>query len=294
MKKIIIHCALPIVAALTLAGCWGSRYVSADSDLESVYKGRSYYEVVGEFGRPDVTTEDDRGGTMIGYASVSLSGTSAASLYRQYNMRNSLTEEGGGYPRAAIAFFFNPSMRCYSVESDFERERVGAPAPTDEELARARGEVYVKPQVPRTLDFPFVQGRSPYAERVTVEKVVVTADSVNIYFSYMDRTPKHRPLYDKGLAINPDIFLRDVKTGERIKVRRTEGIRFYPEYTPFAHNRGGYDMLVYCVTFEAIPINTKVVDIIEPGPEGFNFYSVDISTPMNFRQVKASNPIPEG
>ena len=51
MKKIIIHCALPIVAALTLAGCWGSRYVSADSDLESVYKGRSYYEVVGEFGR---------------------------------------------------------------------------------------------------------------------------------------------------------------------------------------------------------------------------------------------------
>ena len=70
------------LAALLLAGCWGSRFVSADTDLENIYVGKTYYEVVDEFGRPDATIDDGRDGTKIAYNAVSLNGTRAASLYQ--------------------------------------------------------------------------------------------------------------------------------------------------------------------------------------------------------------------
>ena len=52
-----------LCCALLLAGCWGSRYVSADPDLEDIYVGHTYYEVVEDFGRPDATMKDNFEGT---------------------------------------------------------------------------------------------------------------------------------------------------------------------------------------------------------------------------------------
>ena len=276
------------LAAVLFVGCWGNRYVSADADLESVFMGKSYYEIVDQFGSPDATMQDPEGGTCIAYNNATLKGTSAAILYKRYNIRNRNTREEDT-PEGGITFSFNTRMKCYAVQSDFEREKV-KDTPKKEPQNSSH---WVKPRVPRTLDFPYVDSRSPYAQVVSIERIEVERNYTKIYFSYCSRTPKHRPLYDKGLSINRDVFLRDCATGKHISLVKADGITLYPEYTKFAHNRGGYDVLAYSLTFEALPMETEKIDIIEPAAEGFNFYEVDVRTPMTFREVKQANPIPE-
>lgn len=290
MNRKVFSIATLSLATLLMAGCWGSRFVSADADLESIYMGKSYYDIVDEFGRPDYTTQDEEGGTRIVYNAVTLNGTSAAGLYRQYLVRNRSTKEEG-QPSAPVTFSFNIRNRCYAVESDFVREKTRSSAgKAKKEDKRPQ---WVRPRVPRSFDFPYVDRRSPYGELVTIEKIEIERDKTVVYFSFCDRTPKHRPLYDKGLAINGDVFIRDCATGKRVKFVKADGISIYPEYTDFAHNKGGYDVLVYSLTFEALPLETETIDIIEPGAEGFNFYGVDVRTPLTFRQVKQANPLPE-
>ncbi len=286
MKRNILLSAL----AFLVAGCWGSRYVSADKDLESIYMGKSYYEIVDEFGRPDATMQDNEGGTRIVYYHTTLAGTSAASLYKDYTMRNRRTKEEGK-PVGGMVFSFNIRLKCYSVESDFQRMKVKAPGVVKSKDYPKEG--LAKPRVPRTLDFPYVGRRSPYAQVVSIERIEVEANQTRVYFSYSARTPNHRPLYDKGLSINSDVFIRDCATGKMIKLIKPEGITLYPEYTAFAHNRGGYDELNYSLIFEALPLETLTIDIVEPGPEGFNFYGVDVRTPMTFHERKIANPYSE-
>lgn len=290
MNRKVFSIATLTLATFLLAGCWGSRFVSADADLESIYMGKSYYDIVDEFGRPDYTTQDEEGGTRIVYYAANLNGTSAAGLYRQYLVRNRSTKEEG-QPTAPMVFSFNIRNKCYAVESDFLREKTKSSA--NKPKREDNRPQWVRPRVPRSFDFPFVDRRSPYGELVTIEKIEIERDKTVVYFSFCDRTPKHRPLYDKGLAINGDVFIRDCATGKRVKFVKADGISIYPEYTDFAHNRGGYDVLVYSLTFEALPLETETIDIIEPGPEGFNFYGVDVRTPLTFRQTKQANPIPE-
>ena len=290
MNRTSLSTALLSLATLLLVGCQGSRFVSADADLESIYMGKSYYDIVDEFGRPDVSTQDEEGGTRIVYNAVSLNGTSAARLYRQYNFRNRSTKEEG-QPSGPIVFSFNIRNKCYAVQSDFLREKSKSSA--NKPKSDSKRPQWAKPRVPRSFDFPYVDRRSPYGELVTIEKIEIERDKTVVYFSFCDRTPNHRPLYDKGLAINPDVFIRDCATGKRVKFVKPDGIFLYPQYTDFAHNRGGYDVLVYSLTFEALPLETETIDIIEPGPEGFNFYGVDVRTPLSFGQSKQANPIPE-
>ena len=273
---------LLIVGALfLLAGCGGSRYVSADRDLEGIYVGKSYYDIVNEFGYPDASSTDYEGGTRIVYRSITLEGTSAAVLLKRHKVRNAYTYEEGS-PHGAIVFDFNPSMKCYALFSSFERVSDQAEA-----AERVPDPTYiVKPRVPRSFDFPFVKDRSPFAKVVSIEKIEIERDKTVIYFSYCDRTPSTRPLYDKGLSINKDVYICDLATGKRYQLVSTDGITLYPEYTPFAHNRGGYDMLVYSLTFEALPPNVETIDLIEPAAEGFNFYGIDVRSPMSFREMK--------
>lgn len=277
----------------TLLACSGNRYISADADLEKIYLGQSYYQIVQEFGRPSSTSLDNRSGTMAVYNTASLEGTSAARLYHRYNMRNRLTKQDNK-PEGRIVFSFDQKMRCYGVDSDFEREKNVDYDPDNKavDLGRNpnRAETY-KPQVPRTLDFPKVERRSPFAEVVSIERIEVLEDQTKVYFSYCDRTPDHRPLHDKGLTIHKDVFIRDCATNQHFKLIKPEGITLYPDYTPFTHYRGGYDMLVYTLIFEAIPRGAEFIDIVEPGAEGFNFYTVDVRTPKTFRQ--SLQPIPQ-
>lgn len=288
MNKTIIKGLLLPLATLLVAGCWGSRYVSADADLEAIYMGKSYYEIVEEFGNPDITTNDEEGGSRITYNYVTLRRTSAAPLYKQYNMRNRNSHEEGA-PGSRMTFSFNVRMKCYAVESDFQREKKKTNVQKEETWKQTWG----KPRVPRTMEFPHVTSRSPYAEVVSIERIEIERDKTVVYFSYCARTPEHRPLYDKGLSLNNGVFLRDCATSKHFKFVSADGISIYPEYTDFAHNRGGYDVLVYSVTFEALPLSTETIDIVEPCAEGFNFYGVDVRSPMTFRQVKKANPIPE-
>ena len=291
MRKSVLFFSMAFIT-ISFCGCWGNRYISADPDLEAVFMGKSYYQIVDEFGQPDATTHDDWGGTKAVYNCTSLNGTSAAGLYRKYDMRNRTTELKGT-PASHVTFSFNINNKCYAVESDLERKKVREVKPKPEEPRDPKLPVKVKPRVPRVLDFPFFKSRSPFAEQVSIERIEVDRTQTTVYFSYCNRTPKHRPLYDKGLSINKDVFLRDCATGHRAKLIKTDGITLYPEYTPFAHYRGGYDMLVYSLTFESLPLETETIDIIEPGPEGFNFYNIDVRTPMNFREYKSAEPLPE-
>jgi hypothetical protein len=279
MKRYTLNTAVLIFAAMLFGGCWGGRFISADPDLEEVFIGKSYYQITDAFGKPDASVRDEWEGTKIVYNNVSLRGTAAAGLYKQYNVRNRKTRQEGS-PETSITFFFNLNMRCYAVESDLQRKKVKVEEPEKEDPRDPSLPIKVKPRVPRTLDFPYFKSRSPYAEQVSIERIEVLENKTVIHFSYTNRTPKHRPLYDKGLSINSDVYLMDRETGKHIRFVKADGITLYPEYTPFAHYRGGYDMLVYSLTFERLPLKTEFIDIIEPGPEGFNFYNVDVRTPM--------------
>ena len=279
MKSKIFYALLPAVVMLT--GCWGGRYVSADGDLEDIYVGKTYYEVLDDFGRPSSTVDDGMQGTRAIYKDVSLRGTRAASLYRQYNMRNKRTHEDGE-PTGTVTFLFNAKMRCYGVNSDLQHERVKVHK-EKEEPRDPRRWAWEKPKVPRTIDFPTVERCSPTAEVVSIERVEVNKENVKIYFRYHSRTPVHRPVPDNGISIMPEVFIEDDATGRRSALLDVEGITLFPEPTYFAHNVGGYDELNYTLTFEPVDRNTETINIIEPGHSGFSFYGVDIRTRLQPR-----------
>lgn len=269
-----------LIVALLATGCWGGRYISADADLEAIYVGKSYYEVVDDFGRPDASMQDGMEGSKIAYNAVSLGGTRAAGLYRQYNVRSRVSKQTG-MPVGGITFSFDSDMKCYAVDSDFERERTKeAPAPKKAASGDPRRPDKVKPKLPRTLDYPYYESCSPYAEVVSIEKIEVDKLKTKVYFMYKDRTPEHKALNDVGLYLMPDVYIEDRATGARSKMTKCEGITIYPERTRFARNQGGYDVLVYSVTFQPIGEDTEFINIIEPGHSGFNFYNVDVRTPM--------------
>ena len=279
MKR-FINVAL-LFSALLLSGCWMSRYVSADKVLEEIYIGKSYYEVMDDFGRPYATVDDGNQGTRAVYQNISLNGTRAASLYQQYNMRNKSTHEEGE-PTGDVSFFFNAKMRCYAVSSNLQHQRVKAkkevPAPKDPNRW-----AWQNPKVPRTIDFPEVERRSPNADVVNIERVEVTKENVKVYFRYHARTPQTRPVPDNGISLMPSVYIEDEATGKRSNLLDAEGITLYPEPTYFAHNVGGYDMLNYTLTFEPVERQTVKINIIEPGHSGFSFYGVDIRTRLQPR-----------
>lgn len=278
MKKTVLIAVVAL--ALMAVGCGGSRYVSADADLEELFVGKSYYEIVDQFGRPDATADDGMEGTKVAYNAVSLNGTSGAELYHRFSIRNRATKMTGT-PVGGITFSFDPDMKCYAVDSDFQRERakeekpVKAGKPQDKRQPNK-----IKPVIPRSVDLPYVERRSPNAEMISIEKVRVEKDQLVVYFQYRDRTPEHRPVNDYGLYIMPEIFLEDAKTGVKSQMRKVEGISLYPKRTYFANNVGGYDVLLYSITFDPVDEETEYINIYEPGHSGYSFYGVDIRTPM--------------
>ncbi len=286
MKSIIYKPGIVVAAAVALlaTACSGGRFVSADRDLEEVYVGKSYYDIVADFGRPDATMQDGMEGSKIAYNSVTLSGTKAAGLYRQYTMRNRATKIEGT-PHGGITFSFDASMKCYAVDSDFERERTKE-APAVKEVAQTdvRMPDKVKPRIPRSIEYPYLDRKSPFAETVSIEQVDVERTKTTVYFMYRNRTPEKRPIVDDGLFIMPEVYMVDCATGKRYSMTGHEGIALYPERTRFANNQGGYDVLHYSLTFEALPENVEYIDIVEPGHSGYNFFRVDIRTPTSTKE----------
>ncbi|MBP5341423.1 MAG: hypothetical protein J6Y52_03565 [Bacteroidales bacterium] len=270
-----------IVLALLTASCGASRYVSADSDLEELYVGKTYYEIVDDFGRPDATIDDGREGTKVAYNAVSLNGTRAAGLYKQFKMRNRASGNTGA-PVGGITFSFNSDMKCYAVDSDFQHERVKAgKQPKAEKPRDRRLPDKIKPIIPRSVDFPLVKSRTPNAEMISIEKVKVEKDQITVYFQYRNRTPVHRSVNDDGLYIMPEVYVEDAATGVRSALRKVEGITLYPKRTYFSKNVGGYDILLYSLTFDPVAEECEYINVVEPGHSGYNFYGIDIRTPMS-------------
>lgn len=266
------------VSPLLLCGCWGSKYVSADPSLEEIYVGKTYYDIESDFGRPDVTVRDDMEGSKATYYSASLTGSRAANLYKERKVRNRRTKENGA-PEANITFSFKPDMRCYAVDSDFQLERVKeVKKPQPKPWDRSKP-IWTKPQLPRTLDFPDVEKRSLLAKVISIEKIEMDKYKTTVHFMYKARTPIHRPVIDSGIFINSDVYIEDMASGHRYKMLEVDGISLYPKSTKFAHNIGGYDVLIYSITFQALPAETEFINIIEPGHSSFNFYKVDVRKP---------------
>ncbi|MBP5541090.1 MAG: hypothetical protein J6X88_05505 [Bacteroidales bacterium] len=279
MKNKIFYALVP--AVLLLTGCWGSRYVSADKDLEELYVGKTYYEVLDDFGRPNSTVDDGHQGTQALYKDVSLRGTRAAHMYRQYNMRNKSTRESGE-PTGDVTFRFNSKMRCYAVSSNLQHERVKAKKEDPVQRDPNRW-AWQNPKVPRTIDFPTVDNCSPMAEVVSVERVVVTKEYTKIHLRYRSRTPERRPVPDNGIWLMPEVYIEDAATGERAKLLEAEGISLYPEATFFSHNSGGYDVINYTLTFGPVDRRTVKINLVEPGHSGRSFYGIDIATRIENR-----------
>lgn len=288
MKKYFF---LPVsfLTMVLLSGCWGSRYVSADRDLEDIYVGKTYYEIVDDFGYPDASIQDGMEGSKIAYNAVSLNGTRAASLYRRFNMRNRATKQDGA-PVGGLTFSFDSDMKCYAVSSDFQHERVKQPkAAPEPKPGDPRRPAKVKPKIPRTLDYPYVESCSPFAEVVSIEKVEIDRLKTKVYLMYKTRTPDRRPVPDHGLFIMEETYVEDCATGQRYAMKKAEGISLYPEETFFAHNQGGYDVLLYALTFEALGENVEYINIIEPGHSGRNFYGIDVRTPITTKEELKNN-----
>lgn len=276
------YCNILLFAALALllSGCWGGRYVSADPDLEDIYVGKTYYEVVDDFGYPDASIQDGMEGSKIAYNAVSLNGTRAVGLYRKFNMRNRATKQDGA-PVGGLTFSFDADMKCYAVSSDFQHEKVKQAKEAPKEKPRdVRLPIKVKPKIPRTLDYPYFESRSPHAGNVSIEKVEITSKKTVVYFMYKDRTPDRRPVPDYGISIMPEVYLEDCASLKRFAFRKAEGVALYPEYSNFAHNQGGYDILIYSLTFEPLDEGTEFINVVEPGHSGHNYYKVDVRTPM--------------
>jgi hypothetical protein len=199
-------------------------------------------------------------------------------------MRNRATKIEGT-PHGGITFSFDASMKCYAVDSDFERERTKE-APAVKEVAQTdvRMPDKVKPRIPRSIEYPYLDRKSPFAETVSIEQVDVERTKTTVYFMYRNRTPEKRPIVDDGLFIMPEVYMVDCATGKRYSMTGHEGIALYPERTRFANNQGGYDVLHYSLTFEALPENVEYIDIVEPGHSGYNFFRVDIRTPMSTKE----------
>ena len=273
-----------VAVSLLAVGCAGGRFVSADPDLEEIYVGKTYYEITDDFGRPDASIPDKREGTKVAYNFVSLNGTRAAVLYGQHTMRNRNTRIEGT-PSGGITFSFGPDMRCYAVDSDFQHERTHKAKQAKPKVKEdKRRPVKVAPRIPRTLDYPYVESKSPYAEPVNVEKVEVEKEYVKVYFTYRSRTPRRRSSLNDGLFIMPEVYIEDCATGKRYSMTDHAGITLYPERTHFAQNQGGYDMLLYSLTFQPVADETEFINIVEPGHSGYNFYQVDIRTPMTTKE----------
>jgi len=270
---------MPLVVLMT--GCWGGRFVSADGDLEDIYTGKTYYEVLDDFGRPTATVDDGNQGTQAIYKGVSLHGTRAAKMYHQYLMRNKSSKETGEVT-GDVTFLFNAKMRCYAVESNLQHERVKVkketPAPRDPNRWG-----WQNPKVPRTLDYPVAERCSPTAEVVSIERIEVTKEYTKVFLRYHSRTPKHRPVPDNGVWLMPEVYIEDEATGVRSALVDVDGISLYPEPTFFAHNTGGYDVLNYTLTFGPVARQTVKINLIEPGHTGRSFYGIDITTRIDPR-----------
>lgn len=281
MKTSIFRIASLLAVTMALTGCWGTRFVSADADLEEIYVGKTYYEIVEDFGRPDASVSDGMDGTKIAYNAVSLIDTRAAGLYRQYTVRNRATKITG-MPVGGITFSFGADMKCYAVDSDFQRNQVKeAKAEKPVKKGDVRQPDPIKPKVPRTIDFPYVKSCSPYAEgAVTIQKIEVEKEYLKIFFQYRVRTPDRRPITNDGIFIMPEVYVEDCATDKQYKLLSNEGITLYPEITTFAHNQGGYDVLLYSLTFEPVAVSTEYINIIEPGHSAYNFFGVDVRTPI--------------
>lgn len=91
--------------------------VSLQPELEQVFVGKTYADIIESMGPPERTTPDGKDGNILIYEQTILVTESNVNFWGTHV--DSVTQsEKGGY----IHLYINPSNRCYMVKTNRERE----------------------------------------------------------------------------------------------------------------------------------------------------------------------------
>lgn len=115
MKKILILFGI-LMAAILATSCRTTYNVSLQPDLEGLFIGRTYAEIIDVLGAPERTTADGRDGEIIIYEDVKLH---SEGFVNPWTRNISLvTESSKGY----IHMYINPDNVCYQVRTNREKQ----------------------------------------------------------------------------------------------------------------------------------------------------------------------------
>ena len=116
MKKYLL---LIIVVAFALQSCRSTYEVSIQPELEQVFIGKSYGEIIESMGAPERTTPDGKDGQILVYEERAFVTESSVNFWTK-NVE-SITQSNKGF----IHLYINPSDICYNVKTNRTREESG-------------------------------------------------------------------------------------------------------------------------------------------------------------------------
>lgn len=117
------------------------------------------------------------------------------------------------------------------------------------------------------LEPPFKSKTNP---RVSIYKIKTTPKATIIYFKYKSN-------FKGGTAvtacINPEMYIKDIKTGKKYSILKAVNIPYCPENKSF--NKENHQFKFY-IHFERLPPHAQYIDVIEHilGGNSFNFSGV--------------------
>lgn len=116
MKKLLHTLFIILATAAFLTSCRSSYDVPIQPELEELFKGKTYAEIVDALGAPERTTPDGRGGQILVFEEMTFRTEGSMNMWtRNYE---SITESSKGY----VQLYMNADDICYAVKSNKTRE----------------------------------------------------------------------------------------------------------------------------------------------------------------------------
>ena len=116
MKKYFL---LFVFAVFALQSCRTTYDVSIQPELEQVFIGKSYADIIEAMGAPERVTPDGRDGQILVYEEMAFVTESSMNFWSK-NVK-SITQSSKGF----IQLYMNPSNICYNVKTNRTKEEIG-------------------------------------------------------------------------------------------------------------------------------------------------------------------------
>jgi len=129
----------------------------------------------------------------------------------------------------------------------------------------------------------YAQIRSPQFKssdnpQCEIIQIALTDSMTFVFLKYT-----HKSLSNKKLCISEESFIKDVAIKNNYKLLNSVNIPYCPSFHEFDNEN---DVLYFSLTFNAIPINTKEIDICT---DLFNFYGISLN--KNSKEIDSLNYI---